>query len=214
MSEHPPTSCELFDEHVDEMALGQLDEPLRNALLAHAAACPACHSLLESLSTVADRLLLAAPQIEPPAGFENRTLARLEIPSVGPARSSFAKLVAAAAVVLLVAAGGLVAARLADDATADAAPIVAVNGMQIGSAQLIAEPVAHVVVVIDTPRPSPGFRTCELRSPDGSWEEVGRWDSEDIASGVWAVGIDPSLLDATAMRITADGAVLSTATFD
>jgi len=67
---------------------------------------------------------------------------------------------------------------------------------------------------VDNPRPGPGVRHCELLAPDGTWDEVGQWDAAGIASGVWAVGVDPTLLDATAMRITQDGAVLATATFE
>jgi hypothetical protein len=74
--------------------------------------------------------------------------------------------------------------------------------------------VPHVVVAIASPRPDPGTRTCELQRPDGSWVQVGWWDEEDIESGAWAVGIEPDLLEATAMRITANGRTLATATFD
>jgi hypothetical protein len=220
VSEHDRISCEQFDGRAEELALGQLDDPERSRLLAHAADCPRCHSLFEGLGTVVDRLLLAAPQVEPPAGFEGRVLARLDaVESSGsrrPRRSSrlgssiaFAAVIAAA----LVAVGTVLALR-GDGGSSSAAEIVAAAGVEVGSVELIADPTAHVLVVIDAPRPGPGRRACELQGPDGSWITVGWWDAEDIASGVWAVGIDPALLDATAMRITSDGDVLATATFD
>ena len=216
MSEHGSLGCERFDAHADELALGQLDEPLRSELLTHAADCPHCHSLLDSLGTVADRLLLAAPQVEPPAGFESRALARLDASAAGPARRSVGLWwVAAAAVAgVMVFAGAFVAVRRDGEPTVATAAIVAATGSEVGSVQLIAEPTPHVLVTIAAPRPGPGIRSCELQRPDGTWEEVGWWDAADIASGVWAVGIDPTLLDATAMRIISDGDVLATATFD
>ena len=114
----------------------------------------------------------------------------------------------------MVFAGAFAAVRLDGEPTAATASIVAATGSEVGSVQLIAEPTPHVLVTIAAPRPDPGFRTCELQRPDGTWEQVGWWDAADIASGVWAVGIDPTLLDAKAMRIISDGDVLATATFD
>jgi len=206
--------CDEFDAHVDELALGQLDEPLRSQLLAHTLECPHCHSLLDGLGVVADRLLLAAPQIEPPAGFENRALARLGSPPAGSnRRSRRLRWVAAAAAVVVIAVSGVLVARLGDGPDVVTAAIVAGAGSEVGSVQLISEPTPYVLVVIDAPRPGPGIRACELQRPDGTWATVGWWTADDIASGVWAVGIDPALLDATAMRITADDDVLATAVF-
>lgn len=211
-----PIGCQQFDVHVDELALGQLDEPLRGQMLAHAAGCQGCHSLLDGVATVADHLLLAAPQVEPPAGFENRVLDRIAAETSGShRRPDFKRWIAAGvATVGIVVAGLLVLARIDDGPGLESAAIVATGGIELGTVQLIAEPTPHVLVTIDTPRPDPGTRTCELQRPDGTWDSVGWWDAADIATGVWAVGIDPDLLDATAMRITNDGDVLATATFD
>ena len=216
MRDQRAIGCEKFDDHADELALGQVDEPLRSQLLAHAARCAHCHALLDSLGTVADRLLLAAPQIEPPAGFENRVLGRLDVAPVGSTgrRSGFRWAIAGAAAVGIACAGALVAVQFDDEPTAATTAIVAAAGTEVGSVQLIAEPTPHVLVVIDAPRPGPGIRACELQRPDGTWETVGWWDAAAIATGVWAVGIEPDLLDATAMRITADDDVLASAIFD
>ncbi len=211
-----PIDCETFDAHAEELALGQQNEPLRGRLLAHAALCPRCHSLIDGLGMVADRLLLVAPQIEPPADFESRALARLGAQAAGPTHRpvGFRWLVGAAAVGAVAAASlFLVLAPGDQPATITTAAIVSTAGSEVGSAQLIAEPVPHLVVTIAAPHPGPGIRTCELRRADGTWEEVGWWDAADIATGVWAVGIDPDLLDATAMRITSDGDAIASATF-
>jgi anti-sigma factor RsiW len=215
MNPHDPTTCDLFDEHVDELALGQIDEPLRSRLLAHAASCPQCHTLLDGLGAVADRLLLGAPQLEPPAGFEGRVLARLHSAEEGKRPGSLRRWVGGAvAAALLVAAGAAAVWRLDRSDSAATAAIVAVSGSEIGTAQLVDTPAPHIVVTIASPRPGPGRRMCELRLTGGDWETVGWWDATDIESGVWAVGIDARLLDAAEMRVTADGEVVATASFD
>lgn len=214
MNDHDSIDCERFDAHADELALGQLDEPLRGQMLAHAGGCPHCHSLLDGLGTVADRLLLAAPQVEPPAGFESRALERLGTRSARrPRRLTPATAAAAAVAVVALFVGAFVVTR-GDDERVVAAAIVGGNGTEVGAAQLVPEPVPHVLVTIAAPGSAPGIRTCELQRRDGAWESVGWWDAADIASGVWAVGIDPGLLDARAMRILADGDVIATAAFD
>jgi hypothetical protein len=214
MNPHDPTTCDLFDEHVDELALGQIDEPLRSRLLAHAASCPQCHTLLDGLGAVADRLLLGAPQLEPPAGFEGRVLARLQSADEHPRPGALRRWVGGAvAAALLVAVGAAAVWRLDRSDAAATAAIVAVSGSEIGTAQLVEAPAPHIVVTIASPRPGPGLRMCELRLAGGDWETVGWWDASDIESGVWAVGIDARLLDAAEMRVTADGEVVATASF-
>ena len=215
MSARGPITCDQFDLSADELALGQVDEPTRSRLLVHAANCPHCHSLLESLGTVADRLLLVAPQVEPPAGFESRVLARLDAGVPSPVRrSTRVRWLAAAVVAILVAGAAVALIRRPESSAAASAAIVTNAGAEIGSARLLADPTSYVLITVDNPRGGPGVRHCELLGPDGAWEDVGQWDAAGIVSGVWAAGVDPDLLDSTAMRITQDGEVLATATFD
>ncbi|MEZ5406872.1 MAG: hypothetical protein R2761_02540 [Acidimicrobiales bacterium] len=238
-------TCDVFDTYADELALGLLDEPLRTALLGHAARCSACRSLLDELSAVGDGLLLAAPELEPPAGFESRVLDRLPavagpVGTVGPAgpvgpvgtietggpgertpgagsrrRARRRWLVAAAAVAVVAGAaatGTLLAGRDGRPAP-EAAAIVTASGQEVGEIRLLTEPVPHLLITVPSPQGAPGVRFCELQRPDGSWVRVGSWEAVDLASGVWATGIDPSLLDATAMRVVTDhGVLLATAT--
>ncbi len=218
MSARGPITCDQFDLAADELALGQVDEPTRSRLLVHAANCPHCHSLLESLGTVADRLLLVAPQVEPPAGFESRVLARLDAGVPSPIRRSTRVRWLAAAVVAILVAGAAIALirrpESPESSAAASAAIVTTAGAEVGSVRLLADPTSYVLITVDNPRGGPGVRHCELLGPDGAWEDVGQWDAAGIASGVWAAGVDPDLLDSTAMRITQDGEVLATATFD
>lgn len=233
-------TCDAFDAHADELALGLLDEPLRTTLLGHAAGCSACRSLLDELAAVGDSLLLAAPELEPPAGFEGRVLDRMPAPGgraeaaaagtravggprPGPAGAAAsgrngrrwpmpAVAAAVALVVGAVAATAVVTGRSPSDVGAQGA-IVTASGQQVGEIRLITDPVPHLLITIPNPQGAPGVRFCELQRPDGSWVRVGSWEAVDLASGVWAAGIDASLLDATAMRVVTDqGVLLATAT--
>ena len=173
--------------------------------------------MLDGLATVSERLLLSSPQVEPPEGFESRALARLDIaaalarPPCGP--DPLARRGGRGAPDRRRGRGadptsGVVVAPVAT------AAIVTDSGADIGDAQLLSDPTSYLLITVDNPRPTPGVRLCDLLRSDGTWENVGQWDAAEIASGVWAVGVDPELLDATAMRITSDGTVVATATFE
>lgn len=208
-----PIDCTVFDEHVDDLALGAAEEPLRSRLLAHAASCPTCRAALDELGAVADGLLLAAPEVEPPPGFESRVLARIAPPAEHAPRHRWLA-VAAAAVLLIGSIAAIVALRSDDGDAPISAAIVGKDATEVGAVQLVAAPQPHVLVVIERPQPVPGTRHCELQQADGTWVEVGTWTVSDLRNGVWAAGIDAALLDAVAMRVTADdGTVLATARF-
>lgn len=218
MSSNRALSCEEFDDRAEDLALGLVDEPDRSELLAHVVECPACQSLLDGLGTVVDRLLLVAPQVEPPAGFENRALARLGATPVAPRQRFKVPLWAVASVALVVGVSGIALGRMIDGSptrqSARRATIVTTTGTELGFVQLVADPTPHVLVTIPVPRAQPGVRNCELKLPNGTWIKVGSWKVSDIAHGTWAVGIENNLLGATAMRITTEsGTTLATATF-
>jgi len=70
-----PPACGECESWGAELALGLLTGPDRATGLAHLAACPSCREQVDELARVADRLLLLAPEAEPPAGFESKVLA-------------------------------------------------------------------------------------------------------------------------------------------
>ena len=80
--------CAAIREALPELALGIADGEQRALALEHIAHCPDCRHELEQLSSVADELIALTPQREPPPGFENRVLGRLELrqPRPRPAR--------------------------------------------------------------------------------------------------------------------------------
>jgi hypothetical protein len=76
-----PLTCAEMHDVAPEMALGVLSGEERGAAIAHLESCSRCHVDLSALADVADQLLLAAPRVDPPPGFEVRVLARLEAES-------------------------------------------------------------------------------------------------------------------------------------
>jgi hypothetical protein len=226
-------NCAQFREQVDELVLGGLDTPTRTHLFNHAATCPACQAALEQVALVADRLLLTVPEIEPPAGFENRVLERLT-PASPPARSHNVRWrpVAAVAAVAMVLSGAILALVYSRDraheepyAQPAATPaatavthavrrgtIVRADGSVVGTASLLDHPRPLVLITIDRPRQSNNVVTCELVTADDVATSVGTWSYEEVASGAWAVGIDKSLLFAVRMNVRdPGGAILASA---
>ena len=72
-----PDHADSFAAHLAELALGTLSGRERAAMLEHVELCSRCQAELRDLARVADLSLEAAPRAEPPAGFDERVLARL-----------------------------------------------------------------------------------------------------------------------------------------
>lgn len=73
--------CADLADTLAEVATGAASGPDRAQVLAHLAGCDTCRRDLNELTEVADEVLLAAPEHEPPAGFESSVLARLGLPA-------------------------------------------------------------------------------------------------------------------------------------
>ena len=101
--------CTKIRETLPELALGIADGEQCALALEHIAQCPDCRRELEQLSSLADELITLAPQREPPPGFENRVLDRLDVrqPRRRPARRRLFRLAFAAAVPAVAAATAL-----------------------------------------------------------------------------------------------------------
>lgn len=205
--------CATFAEQVGELVLGDVPEPQRGGLLAHAAQCASCRAALDDLMVLADRLLVVAPEHEPAPGFEQRVLARAH----GAARRRPARpwLAAAAAVLLLVGglAAGVVWGRSSSgESAALASPIVNASGERVGDVLLVDGDHPYALVTIDRPSPGRGEVWCEFEMADGRRVRVGTWGYDDVQANVWAVGVPAEVLAAVRMHVVADdGTVLATA---
>jgi hypothetical protein len=89
-----------------ELALGVASGVERAHALEHLASCPDCRALVDDFAATADSILLLAPQVEPPIGFEARAVALAR----GRRRLSWRWLgaVAAAALIGGLASGGII----------------------------------------------------------------------------------------------------------
>ncbi|MCU4187322.1 zf-HC2 domain-containing protein [Acidiferrimicrobium sp. IK] len=111
----PEPTCNQLRSLAPELALGALDGRERAEALAHVSGCQACREELRRHTEVADELIATVPSVEPPAGFETRTLeriARSRPPAAvrGPRRRRAmlaAAAAAAAAAVVAIAAGSV-----------------------------------------------------------------------------------------------------------
>jgi hypothetical protein len=214
----PPVTCNDFDTDVAELALDLLTDPRRRALLEHAVACRRCQARLDGFVAIGDQLVLLAPPVDPPAGFETRALSRIGGPVGQPRRATRSRVLAGIAALAAALAVGVLVGRVATSGSVSpgrAAAIRNAAGDEVGNVRLVAAPTPHILVSVARPPTTAGLRTCELERPDGSWVVVGTWTREELSTGVWAVAVDPALLHAQAMRVTNDdGAVLASAQFN
>lgn len=101
-------TCDEVRALAGELALGLVTGDERAAAITHLAGCAGCRAEVEELAVVADRLLLLAPEVEPPPGFTERVIAAVTSTAApGATRRRRYRLlaVAAAAVVVTGAAG-------------------------------------------------------------------------------------------------------------
>ena len=70
--------CTRLYDLAPELALGLLDGAERAEALAHLERCARCQADVASLTALGEQLLLVAPEVPPPAGFESRVLDQVE----------------------------------------------------------------------------------------------------------------------------------------
>jgi hypothetical protein len=215
-------------EHADELAelaLGVLTGRERARVLAHVESCPRCADELELLSRAADLVVQAAPEMEPPLGFEVRLFERMgvtEVPSrrrrLRPSRWVPAVVgVAAAALALGLGlsltspSGPPVAAPVAHPHHVVSAALVE-NGETVGKvvtfggdkpwmSMMLADSTAH------------GTVDCVVVTKDGGTHRLGTFTA-DKGYGAWIAplrGIDPKDVR-TAEVVSPSGTVIATAT--
>jgi hypothetical protein len=117
-------TCAEVEQLAAELALGTVSGAERAGALDHLARCAACRELVEQLARAADGLLLLAPVVEPPPGFESKVLARMRVAPVQEFRPPGRRrrlVVGVAAVALVAAMSGAGVAWLAaeDDRPVD-----------------------------------------------------------------------------------------------
>lgn len=210
--------CEQVRELAPEVALGVASVEERLRVLEHVARCAECRAYLGELAGAADELLLLAPSVEPPSGFESAVLARLDESSPAkPRRHRLRRALQLAAVLTLVAAlsGGAVwwagepDRQLADQArqtltVADgqyfaAFPMREPGGAQRGSVFAYQGEPTWLVCALDEPLPD-GWYEVLLITRDG--------ERLELASGrylgglrAWGAELPMAVHDTAELRI-------------
>lgn len=226
-----------------ETALNLLDEPARSDALVHVASCAECRAELDELVRTADRLLAWAPEAEPPPGFEQRVLARID----GAARAAAPDFLLAGSLpvpalrqsrarpwLVVVAAAGALAAGVAvgvsvgnggrDDRVAalaavgidqlDVAELRNHDGESVGSVVVAREGSPVMLLRLNEVRVGVAYR-CELALANGEVLDVGAWAAAHERDNGWSAPLPP--LDAAPVEarvLRPDGSVWATATLD
>lgn len=222
--------CEECSAELAELALGVLTGRGRARVLAHVDECPRCADELEQLSRAADTLLLAAPDAEPPMGFETRLFERMGVSEVprpqGRRRAHWAPrwvpvgVAAAAAVVAALGVG------LGLTLTSSPAPVTSAQGHphpNVESAALLQDGrTVGRVDYDDGAKPwmsmmvagadAHGSVDCVVVTHDGVTHLIGSFVLHQ-GYGAWAAPLHLSPSDLrTAEVVTPSGSVIATAT--
>lgn len=190
------------DDQLVALALGDVDDERRDALVRHVATCEHCHVQYRALADAVDHVLLAAPRVAPPLGFSTAVLAALGMADgaatpAAPAparrrrpRAALVALVAAAAVVVG-AAGAVVVLRARPP---EAAPVAAVgaalltdDGERVGTVLESRHDGRPVLVVTLTDGRAGVTYACVLVRADGTREAAGTWELDEPAGTTWVV---------------------------
>jgi hypothetical protein len=203
---------ERGDHVADELvgfALGTLDGPGAAGVRAHLAACASCRRELEELAAAIDDVVGAAPEVEPPVGFESRALGRMAVPvggvTPGGGRRRRRNVAAAAALLLFAAAGVALLTLGGDGARSRTAALVTEDGRSVGTVTVddVGGRPAVVVAVVDAPEGA--AYTCRVAMADGRVVAVGPWRPQR-GTGAWVVPLEQSQpADVASVELVATG---------
>lgn len=228
-----PMTCSELREVAAELALGILEGGERGAALAHLDHCPACRAEVDDLAAAADAVLTAAPEAEPPPGFEVGVLERLAAERAGAPPAPVVPLhrhrpralvLAAAALVLLAGIGlGVTLERSGSSGAGPVevarAPMITPEGVTIGEAWRTGGDEALVFVSVPAwaePTPEVAARspfTLELDLADGAEASQGAI-ATDVGGTTWVGSTDLAGGDIAAVSLVdADGEVWCTGRF-
>ncbi len=216
--------CEQYENELAELALGVLTGRERARVLSHVESCPRCAEELEVLSRTADTVVMAAPEMDPPLGFEVRLFERMGVSDVRPRRRRLRPSRWVPAVVGVAAAA--LALGLGLSLTSSPAPTVTAQSQgsrQVVTASLLSngETVGQVMTMgganpwmsmtLDDST-AHGTVHCVVVTNDGVTHNVGTFDAHD-GYGAWMapLHVDPADVR-TAKVVSPSGTVIATAT--
>jgi hypothetical protein len=220
------------DHELVELALGELGEPYRTPLIRHLVSCTQCRADYDDILAAVDATLLAAPEIAPPVGFEQRVLSKIGVLATAKAtaeattaaterpprrRPRDGLLLAAAAAVLAALAGGITAVTIwGDDAasepvlTAHSAALRTGDGEVVGTAALSSVDDKPVVVVSIADPPIGVPYHCRVMLDSGRTVDSKSWTDETSGGSTWIVPVPEGHI-VNLEVVTDDGRVWSSA---
>lgn len=203
----------LGEDQLIALALGELG-PEQAPALRHLNDCHACRSAYDDLSQTIDALLTATPTLAPPAGFDARVLARLEVRAPDRRRLLRIPVLIAAATIIGLSMGAIGARSLIDQEMTTAsdrgAAFVTAKGSTVGTVEPSRSD-GHQVVVLQVTKGRPGAHyTCRVRLDDGTVREAGDWRMPASGRATWVTYGSTSSIDRIDL-VTDGGTVWSTA---
>ncbi len=213
-------ACESIEDELTELSLGTLFGRCRSEVLDHVESCSHCTTTLERLSTAADALLLLAPEIEPPLGFELRLAEKLQAPATRPRpRRLLRASVLSAAAMIIVALGFVIGARATphdvnhpgQSASVDLTGAnLTSHGQVLGKVVISRGSPAWMFMTINGDAWS-GTVTCEVTLAGGKVETIGVFRLSG-GYGAWGAPLtSPASTVRSARLIAPNGAVLASA---
>ncbi len=216
--------CEGYANEVAELALGVLTGRERSRVLAHVESCPRCAEELEVLSRAADTVVQAAPEMDPPLGFEVRLFERMGAKEVRPRRRRLRPsrwvpaVVGVAAAALAVGLGLSLTSSSTPTVTAQAqrphqvvTAALVEKGEKVGKVMTFGgdKPWMSMMLADSTAR---GKVDCVVVTDDGVTHQVGTFET-DKGYGAWIapLHVDPENVR-TAEVVSPSGTVIATAT--
>ncbi|HMJ74592.1 MAG TPA: hypothetical protein VK507_01400 [Iamia sp.] len=210
------------DDELVDLALGHVTGERRTELARHLLACPRCRHEYEGLIGSVEAVAAAAPAVQPPLGFDQRTLARMGVgeppaaaPVARPARRWLPAAAAAAVVALALAAGGgaLWAGRDDPGGADRVAALTTGAGRDVGTATVTEVAGEPVLVVGLTVGVEGATYTCRMRFADGSTVDTDPWSAAPGAG--WLVPLPDDRGPLTGIELLApDHGAWSTADLD
>ena len=196
-------TCDEVRAVAAELALDELTGAERAAALTHLGSCAGCRAQVADLAAVADSLLLLAPPVEPPAGFESRVVARI---APAPPRRRWPRLAAAAAIAAIVGAAAGFAVRGGDGTTLPAAAVLVDARGEAAGSVVLAEGPDRMTCVFEGERFGGGYRV-EVVDADGDVADVGSFSFEAVP-WAWTVELPVDAEDVRTVRVLSDDGTL------
>ncbi|HEX3946256.1 MAG TPA: zf-HC2 domain-containing protein [Acidimicrobiales bacterium] len=223
----PDPRCQAIHDDLAALATGTLTGRERAAVLDHLEHCPYCVAELEELSAVADELMTLVPEVAPPDGFAERTVALMKAePKLvrPPARQpAFRRVLAVAAAVVVLALGVGIGAVIASPGSTGSggngssggrsgvrtAALQSTSGAQ-GTVVLAGDHPGWMVMTVDDSS-TWGTVTCRVTLADGSHRVVGRF-AMSSGYGSWTARLPvPSSSVRSVHLVGHGGAVIASA---